>query len=791
MVAGAGNCNTFDDEASGYCRADAAGAVILKRLEDALADKDPIFGVIAGANTNHCGQTDSITRPHEGDQASVFNQVLRHRNIDPNDISYVEMHGTGTQAGDATEMRSVLSVFLPDQRRGPEQPLYLGSIKACIGHSEAASGVSALIKVLLMMRENEIPPHCGIKTKINRNYPTDLEDRNVRIASRPTPWLRSSSRGGTRRAFINNFSAAGGNTALLLEDAPVVDDMDRDTRAERLQDARGSHIVAVTAKSAKSLRTNVENLISFLEENPSTSLPALSYTTTARRIHHGHRVGCTGDSTASILDKLRSQLAGWSGNTKPSGLPSQPKLKVPEVAFVFTGQGSLYTNLGRELFDTVPGFRDDLVRFDGMAQQQGFSPFLSIIDGSAPNLGDVDTCASHLALVCLQMALSRLWNSWNISPGMVVGHSLGEYAALFAAGVISASDAIFLVGTRAGLLARCCSRGTHAMLAVKAPLDVVRPLLESSSSSSCELTCVNQPMGVVVGGQTENIEKLSARIRAQGYESVLLDIPYSFHTSQVDPLLQDFQAAAQTVQYRAPQVPVLSPLLGRVITRDESVLDGEYLTKACRGVVNFQGALEEARRARVVGEDTIWLEIGAHPICSGMIKATLGSQSNTLSSLRKSASPWTCITSSLESMYVRGQDIDWNNYHRDFSQSHQVVQLPRYGWDLKNHWILYKNDFLLTKGEGSAPAAGLPPPAQTKPEYRYISPSVQRVIEESHSDAKSTLLVESDVHDSRLAHVLRGHVVNGASLCPSVCNKNIIYIYVYVYINPLLEARIC
>lgn len=679
------------------------------------------------------------------------------------------MHGTGTQAGDATEMKSVLSVFLPDQRRGPEQPLYLGSIKSCIGHSEAASGVSALIKVLLMMRENEIPPHCGIKTRINRNYPTDLEDRNVRIASRPTPWLRSSARGGTRRAFINNFSAAGGNTALLLEDAPVVDEPEPD----RATDARGCHLVAVTAKSAKSLRANVESLISFLEANPSTPLPALSYTTTARRIHHGHRVACTGDSTASILGELRSRLAG---------LPSQSRLKTPEVAFVFTGQGSLYTSLGRELFDTVPGFRDDLVRFDGMAQQQGFSSFLSVIDGSAPNLDDVDTCASHLVLVCLQMALARLWSSWNISPGLVMGHSLGEYAALFAAGVISASDAIFLVGTRARLLARCCSRGTHAMLAVKAPLDIVRPLLEESSSSSssppsssCELTCVNQPMGVVVGGQTENIEKLSARIRAQGHESVLLDIPYSFHTSQVDPLLQDFRAAAQTVQYHAPQVPVLSPLLGRVIARDESVLDGEYLTKACRGVVNFQGALEEARRARVVGEGTIWLEIGAHPICSGMIKATLGSQSNTLFSLRKSASPWTCITSSLEAMYVRGQDIDWNNYHRDFSQSHQVLQLPRYGWDLKNHWILYKNDFLLTKGEGSAPAAALPPPAKTTPEYRYISPSVQRVIEESYSDARSTLLIESDVHDSRLAHVLRGHLVNGASLCPSVCDRNIMY----------------
>ena len=217
------NCNTFDDGASGYCRSDAVGSVILKRLEDAQADKDPIFGVIAGATTNHCGQTDSITRPHEGDQISVFNRIMRYANVNPLDISYIEMHGTGTQAGDATEMNSVLSAFVPGRERMPRYPLYLGSAKANIGHAESASGVSSLIKVLTMMKKNEIPPHCGIKTKINHNYPLDLKERNVNIAFKPLPWHRTDFISGKRTVFLNNFSAEGGNTAVLLDDGPLTE----------------------------------------------------------------------------------------------------------------------------------------------------------------------------------------------------------------------------------------------------------------------------------------------------------------------------------------------------------------------------------------------------------------------------------------------------------------------------------------------------------------------------------------------------------------------------------------
>lgn len=751
-----GNCNAFDDGASGYCRADAVGSVILKRLEDAQADNDPIFGVIAGTYTNHCGQTYSITRPHEGDQVSVFKRIIRYTNMNPLDISYIEMHGTGTQAGDATEMNSVLSVFVPGRERMPRYPLYLGSAKANIGHAESASGVSSLIKVLMMMKKNEIPPHCGIKTKINHNYPLDLTDRNVNIAFKPVPWYRTDSVDGKRTVFLNNFSAAGGNTAMLLEDAPFPQSDNEG------KDPRTAHLVTVTAKSAKSLKGNIGALITFLEKNPDISLPALSYTTTARRMQHNYRTICSGSDVRSIQDTLKSRAS--SSDVKP--VPSATKL--PKVTFVFTGQGSLYGGIGKQLFESVSQFRADILRFDGIAQRQGFPNFLPLVDGNATNIEDVEPVVAHLALTCVQMAISRLWVSWGVSPTSTTGHSLGEYAALYTAGVLSASNVIHLVGTRAQLLSKHCSKGSHAMLAIKASLDAIKTHL---AGSSCEIACINQPEGNVISGPNEEISRLTNEYLSLGYECVRLDIPFAFHSAQVDDILEAFEAAASSVRFNMPSVPYMSPLLGRVVS-DGDTLGASYLTRASRNAVNFQGALEAAKASSIVNERTIWLEIGSHPACSGMIKGTLGSQAVTIPSLRKSTDTWKVLAGGLELLYLNGIEIQWNEYHRDFKSSHEVLELPRYSWDLKNYWIQYRNDFCLTKGDDPAPNQIAATSVEQKPAPAYISPSVQRVVEEYNAANVSTLLVESDIHDPRLAPVLHGHKVNGAALCPSVSRRS-------------------
>lgn len=748
-----GNCNPFDDDAGGYCRADAVASVILKRLEDAEADNDPIFGVIAGVNTNHCGQTVSITRPHEGDQLSLFKRILRQSNTNPIDVSYVEMHGTGTQAGDAAEMSSVLAAMVPGHERMSHHPLYLGAVKANVGHAESASGVSALIKVLMMMQHDEIPPHVGIKNRINKNYPLDLAERNVNIAFKPTSWKRVDCSGGKRVSFLNNFSAAGGNTAVLLEDAPERDRRNQSTNARPL------HPVVITANSSKSLKANIDSLLRHLDENEDTSLPALSYTTTARRVQHKFRASFLCSDIDSIKNDLKNRL---ERDEQVSATPSAERL--PRVVFTFTGQGTLYAGLGNQLFETVRSFRQDILRFDRIARQHSFPSILSLVT-SNPNetiVDKIDTIVVHLALVCVQMALYRLWVSWGITPSHTVGHSLGEYPALYAAGVLSASDTIYLVGTRAQLLSVHCIAGSHSMLAVKAPLSAIE---HTVSASSCDVACANSPTNTVLSGPGGEIDRVAENLRAKSLECTPLNIPYGFHSAQVESWNDEFEIAASKVQYHTPNMPYISPLLGSMISADEvGVLNGSYLSQACRATVNFVGAINTVRDIGIVNEGTLWLEIGSHPACSSFIKQTIGSKAITIPSLRQATDPWITLVPAVQTFCLSGFEIKWNEYHRDFSVGHHVVSLPSYKWDLKNYWIMYRGNFCLTKGDEVEQVQKLVE-ART---VTYLSSSVHRVLEEQHSTEKSTLLTESDIHDPRLDPILQGHKVNGAALCPSV-----------------------
>ena len=685
-----------------------------------------------------------MTRPHVGAQASVFNNILDVSNVDPLDVSYIEMHGTGTQAGDAVEMKSVLDVFAPD-KRGSEHPLYLGSVKANVGHAESASGITSLIKVLKMMEENEIPPHCGIKSQINQNFPIDLEARNVNIALKPTIWRRPEH--GKRTVLLNNFSAAGGNTALLIEDAPYCFSKDH-------FDPRSTHLVAVSGKSKLSIQKNIEGLVTFIDDNPKLSLPSLAYTSTARRMHYSHRVIVSGNDLRSIRDALQDL---GPDDMKPVLIPAE----VPNTTFIFTGQGALYTDLARQLFDHISAFRASIQRFDCIACRQGFPSFLPLINGSLSDLQEVRPLVSQVGTTCIQMALAQLWISWGVRPSTVIGHSLGEYAALHVAGVISASDAIFLIGTRAQLLEERCRTGTHAMLAIKASLSSLSSFM---THTNCEIACINGPNETVFSGTISEIDSLSSALATQDFKSTKLDIPFAFHSSQVECILQDFESAAEAVVFNEPSMPYMSPLLGEVI-KDRGKIGPSYISRACRETVNFQAALEAGKYAGIVKDGSVWIEIGAHPICSHMVKAVLDPHISVLPSLRRDRDPFKVLADSLSSLYLAGLDLQWNEYHRDFKDALRVLQLPSYYWDSKNYWIQYSNDFCLTKGDKTSTTISAVPLSSNT---MLSTASIQRVVEQQLGDEKSTLVMESDLNHPSLLGVIQGHRVNGTPFCPSV-----------------------
>jgi iterative type I PKS product template protein len=735
-----GSCKTYDDGADGYCRGDGVVTLILKRLDDAITDKDPILGVINGIATNHSAEAVSITHPHAGAQKFLFQKVMDEAEVDVRSVNYVEMHGTGTQAGDGVEMDSVSSIFAPPLnskvKRRSDQPLFVGSVKSNIGHGEAVSGASALVKVLLMLQKNIIPPHCGIKTKINHAFPTDLKDRNLNMAFKPTPFPRPAD--APRYVFINNFSAAGGNTAILLEDAP--------RQLSLKPDCRSTHVVAVTAKSLSSFKQNLKRLLAWAKDQSDSTLPSLAYTTTARRSHYQYRLAFE----AKDLQQVRETLNSYADISR------QPisSNKKPKVAFAFTGQGSHYIGMGKQLFRDVAQFRRDLEDYDQIACSHGFPSFIGLIDGSIQDLTDVSPVITQLAIACSEMALAQLWKSWGVTPSVVVGHSLGEYAALQVAGVLSVLDTILLVGRRAQLLVTNCAVGSHGMLAVRASFATVEPLI---SHIPVEKACINAPEELVFSGTVDHIEQLRETLATNGLKATKLNVPYAFHSAQVDPILEEFKAAAKSAVFHTPQIPVISTYIGSVVN-DTNVFGPEYLSRHCRESVNFLGGVSSALQNGVVDEQTVWVEIGPHPVCSNMIKGILGKETIAVPCLNRNDDPWKTVASSTSALFNVGIDVDWQEYHHSFSDSHEVLSLPSYAFDDKVYWIDYKENWTLTKGEKFAPVNVKPSLSTT---------SVQKIIQEKIDADTALVVAESDLAEPLLRKVIEGHLVNGAGLCPS------------------------
>ena len=625
-----------------------------------------------------------------------------------------------------------------------------------------------------MMENNTIPPHCGIKTKINHTFPTNLQERRVFIADKPTPWKRPQK--GTRKVFINNFSAAGGNTALLLEDAPILNHNER-------HESRSAHVIAVSAKSASSIQGNLAALISFLDKIQPEEISRLSWTTTARRIHHQHRVMVHGSDLQTIKINLRRALEAKEGAKRPA--------LVPKVALAFTGQGSAYPGMGKELFEAYSSFRSDIQHLNMIATSLGFPSFVPFLTSSGEESSQLLPIISQLAIVCLEIALARLWISWGIQPQSVVGHSLGEYAALNVAGVLSDSDTIYLVGKRAQLLQDRCLLSSHSMLAVRTSLNpdsnAIRKIL---TGKKYEIACINSPEEFVISGTSDEIRTAHQRLADSNIKASMLDIPYAFHSLQVEPILSEFERAAQGVSIHAPAIPVLSPLSASVVS-EEGVFSPHYLSQHCRKTVDLVGALGAAQASGVITDKTVFLEVGPHPIVSGMVRTMLP-QATTLTTLKRKTDVWQVITQTLSTLYVAGVDIQWREYHRDFKSSQRVLRLPSYSWDLKEYWMQYIHDWSLRKGDPpllhSLPVQEVPPTEPTIP--RLESTTIHKVIEEVVNDQRGHLAIQSDISRSDLNPLVQGHKVNGVPLCTPV-RHSIGCIWKWVQLTMLFTVCVC
>lgn len=742
-----GSCKPFDAQADGYCRAEAVGTLVLKRLEDAIADRDNIQAVIKSISTNHSAEARSITHPHAGTQEKLLRKVIRDAGMEPRDISYVEMHGTGTQAGDLQETTSISKVF--GGTRDSNNPLYVGALKANVGHSESASGVSAVIKSILMLQKSTIPRHIGIKTSMNPKLP-DLQSMNIRIPMTNQDFRPSNGQDDKRRIIVSNFNAAGGNTSLVLEDGP--------NTLVTGSDPRTTQIVTVSARTSKSLTQNLQNMVRYLETNGNARLCDVAYSTTARRMHHSLRTAHVASSNADLIASLKKEIS------RSNQLNSA---KAPSVIFIFTGQGSLFAGMGHQLFATSSAFRESIVSSDMICQQFGFPSFINLIANPDISADHYSTVQAQLGQVALELALARSWMSWGIKPTAVMGHSLGEYVALCLAEVLSVTDMFYLIGHRALLMQTKCHRGTHSMLAVAIGEDDSRQTIAGSGLHSCEIACVNGPNSTTITGPTTELISLHEKLSGQNIKSTLLDVPYAYHSAQVQNIAPEYEILARQVRYGKPRLDVISTLNGQCV-RDCGIFGANYLVRQAREPVNFLGAVKECQKRGVANQDSIWLEIGPRPTCTSMIRSIGGvSAERLIPSMRPTEDQWLTLSTGLAQAYRSGASVDWNQFHKEYETSLQLLDLPKYAFDLKSYWIQYEGDWCRTKSS-STKAINVAEPS-------FSCTTLQKIESEVSSNGQRKITFLSDLNEPNLQSTIKGHLVDDWALCPSSVYADMAY----------------
>lgn len=716
---------------------------MIKRLEDAIADQDRIQAVIRSISTNHSAEAISITHPHAGTQQRLFTTVLNDACVEPDQIGYVETHGTGTQAGDPIETSAVAEAL--SSRGKDSHPCYISSIKPNIGHSESASGVAAMIKSVLMLQRNVIPPHIGIKGTINPKVPLQrLEALNIRIPMEKTPFKADPSGDGKRRILVNNFNAAGGNTSMILEDP-------HEPEMKQSRDPRICHIVTATAKTHNSLRGNIDRLLDFLKQNPDTDISDLAYSTTARQMHHTYRKAYVATDTLELISSIE-------GDVSESDLPPRSSGAV----FLFTGQGSLYTGLGHQLFSTSKSFERRINEIEEICKMLNLPSVLEPISNPDFDYARCGSVQGQLVIVAFEIALAQLWESLGVSPQLVTGHSLGTYAALCVAGVLSVHDTIYLVGQRGLLIERHCKRGTHAMIVANLSAERLEQLLAEGGFPSCEIACFNGPETTVASGTVGDIDALNVSLGASGMKTSIIQVPYAFHSAQLDPCLNEFEGIAQQIHFNEPRIPVASTLLGKVVS-EAGVFDAKYLVRQTRQPVNFMGAIRSwSTRKDFNPKATFWVEVGPRPLCLPMVKSVLGSSPiQTLPSVTSKEENWFTLSKSIAKAYRGGLSIDWNEMHKEYEPSLRLLPLPSYAFDLKDYWLKYEDDWLMHKFDKATPKDIAPP------ENAFSTTTLQRIEREEFTEDFATVTFVSNLAHPDLSAAVSGHLVNDSHLCPS------------------------
>jgi acyl transferase domain-containing protein/thioesterase domain-containing protein/acyl carrier protein len=651
-----GHCRSFDAASSGTVFGSGVGVVVLRRLEDALEDHDSIRAVILGSAINNDGARKvGYLAPSVEGQAEVIAEALEFAGIGADDISYVEAHGTGTVVGDPIEVRALTQAF----RKSSARSGYcgIGSLKSNVGHLDAAAGVAGLIKTVLALQHAQLPPSLHFQ---NLNPHIELKDSPFFVNNRLTDW---PSNGAPRRAGVTALGIGGTNAHVVLEEAP---------HPALSRQVRPYQLLTVSAKSGEAADQAFSNLAAHLQAHPELNLADVAYTCQLGRYAFPHR-------RALAVEDTRDAIAALSSvGSKPfaSGVAART---APQVVFMFSGQGSQYVNMGRELYRHEPVFRQTL---DLCARQLQKPLGIDLIQAIYPPEDEKAAAAEKLnqtwltqpALFSIEYALARWWMSLGVQPAAMVGHSIGEYVAACLAGVFSLEDALAYVAFR-GRLIYDLPPGT--MLAV--PL----PAAEIPLNGTLSVAAVNNPGMCVVSGPTAEVVVLEESLAKQSVSSRHLFTSHAFHSAMMDPILEPFEKRLQGSVFQPPRIPYLSNVSGTWIKAEEAT-DPAYWARHIRQTVRFSDCLTELFRQ----PDTILIEAGPGNALTLLARLQGGVSAKAFQSLlhpRETASHLRGALNTLGQLWVSGVDIDWAKLHAPGSV--QRVLLPTYPFAHQKFWI--------------------------------------------------------------------------------------------------------
>ncbi|GFF54876.1 conidial yellow pigment biosynthesis polyketide synthase [Aspergillus udagawae] len=717
-----GQCKAFDAGADGYCRSEGCGVFVLKRLSDALQENDRIYGVIRGIAVSQSANASSITRPHSETQGKLFRTVLSRAGVDASSVDVVEAHGTGTQAGDAVEISSIQSVFGKVSRHRQNR-VFVTSIKGNIGHAEAASGAASLAKVLLMLKNHRIPPQVGLKN-INPRL-ADALATDMQITTEGTNWIAPAGN-LPRRAMVNNFGAAGSNAAMIVEEAP--------SRHSQVTE-RSAYPFLISARTIKALKTRVQAYRCSIEASRSSlKLRDICYTATARRQRYEHIVSIPCGNVDDLLAKLRDPLI------------TRTPLKSRPIIMVFSGQGGAYSGMGRELLSTSPVYRACVDRCEIILEQMRLPSIRGMLVGDV-NIEDSDnTYLSQTGTFVLEYALASVWREWGIEPQAVIGHSLGEYAAMVIAGVMSLADGLRLVATRATLIADLCAANESGMMACnQSDQELLRLISHHESLSHLQVACQNTPHDSVIAGPIIELQLLAELCKQSGYKCKILTVPYGFHSAAMDPILEELRRITSSVTYYPAKILVGSTVYGDFLS---SVVDSDYFVRQTRDIVRFAQLLQ-AITADPDLSSAVFLEIGPSPLTLPMVRNGVSEHGEYgfLSSLNSKLSAWESLSNAAVSLSSFCPDINWRAVFDGSGAS--LVDAPAYPLEQFENFLPYRVTRLDTPKEETTRArdallgTGLLTTRLRGPDTLFETP------------------VEY------LASYIDGHVVGEVALCPA------------------------